>query len=131
MDLRTADAWMQLKQILEQPDAGDAVNRRDPECHLADSVIAEIQQLTLNDRIIQAGPLLAGSRSPNPNAGVPVQVVEMFQTVVSKQIVNGSTALAAEVLFAVSEGMAGARFAAMVTACARNSFPARFGSDCR
>ncbi len=110
------DPGMQPEQVLQQPNAGNAMNRRDLKGNAADLAVREIEQPLLNGRFIQIGPLLTFGLSTNTNARGLSQIIEVFQTMFSKQIVHDLAALAAEIISAPGKRKVFARLAAVITA---------------
>ena len=109
------DARLQPEQVLQQPHARHAMNRRHLEGDPADLAIREIEQLLLQRRVIQVSPPLAFGRPPDPHARMPAQVVELPQAALRQQIVNEQAAPAAKHFVVLGQVRVRARLAAVET----------------
>lgn len=106
---------MKTKEVLEQPNAGDAVNRRNLKRDAALFAVSEVKQLLLQLRLIQKKPLLAFGFAFDADAGTGVQLVEFFQPIGGENFVNGLATIAAKMFFVLGEIGIATRLPAMKT----------------
>ena len=114
VDLRPADARMQPEQVLEQPDASNAVDGRQVKGNSPRAVVREIEQPAFDLRVIQEGPPRRAAGRIDAHPRMPVQIVEMAQTTLPQQLVHGETAVAAKAFALSLKGGPAAGRAAMV-----------------
>src|SRR6266496_3409692 len=104
---------MQSKEILQKPDASDAVNGRQMQRDLRLPVVGEVQQLLLHSRIIQKCPLLLLSCALYLCPRRLAEFVELAQSVLEEKAVNRLAAQTAKRPGARRKHAAHARFPAM------------------
>ena len=94
------------------------MNRRDAERDAAGFSVGKVQQALLDGRFVEACPLLRCRRlrAPNANAGMTIQLVEMFESGLGQHLVDGEASLAAEGPFTPGNGGVAAHLAAMKAA---------------
>ena len=111
-----ADGRVEPKQVLEQPNAGHTMDRRDAQGEPAETAIAEVQQLFLHRGFIQAPPAVpAPVPLAWPHPRVPGQGVVTRELVFSQQVMHQQAPLAAKDLVVPGQTGVAARFAAVKT----------------
>jgi len=106
---------MQLKQVFQQPDAGNAMNSGNVERDTALYSVREIEQALLKRGFVEKGPLGLSGRTAHAHTGRFVQVVKMSQPAPGQQVVDDETAITAKSFSGLGERAVGTRFAAMKT----------------
>src|SRR5262245_41710576 len=104
---------MKPKQVLQQPNTGDAVNRWNSQGDPADFAIREVQQPLLERRVIQIRPAFGWvvGWTPDPHAWMRAEFVKLSKPALRQQIVHNLAAPAAKNLFSLAEGVVRTRLA--------------------
>ncbi len=115
MDLRMADARLQVKQIFEQPNARDTVNCRYAECDTSDLIVRKIHQSLQNGGRIQMAVLIFARSRLDAHAGIFGKLVEIGQPVLRQYLEHRLASAATERVLVAREHAGSARRAAVKT----------------
>src|SRR5690606_21212980 len=97
---RLADGGVEPEEVLEQPDAGDAVDGGDAEGDARQRLAAERQEPRGHLRVVEVGEAAGLRRPGDADAGGALQPVVAVEAAADEQLVDGAAAGAAEALAA-------------------------------
>src|SRR5262245_3666569 len=88
-----SDPGAQLEKIFQQPYTGQTVNCRNVERGPTGPLVAEIEYLALQNRVIQEGPPGTPGYGFDPETRMAIQLVKLGKTALVKQVVDSQAAV--------------------------------------